>query len=146
RRGASEVWLPADKAGKLCADWEEAYAFMKARANLGDPDERLRLARWCQLNDLRPQALSEAKVALEMRPAHEPSRQLVALLTRNVASLPATPAPTAPALAGKNAKAPPTHDISADSFALFATRVQPIVMNTCITCHSGGRGGAFQLI
>ena len=42
RRGTSEVWLPADKALRLCPDWEDAYVFMKSRANLGDPEERLR--------------------------------------------------------------------------------------------------------
>src|SRR3981081_2030581 len=68
RRGTSEVWLSTDKAVRLCADWQDAYAFMKTRANLGDPEERLRLARWCQLNNLRELALIEAKVAMEMRP------------------------------------------------------------------------------
>ena len=48
RRGTGEVWLPADKGVKLCAERDEAYAFKKTRATLGDPDERLRLARWCQ--------------------------------------------------------------------------------------------------
>src|SRR5437879_4764533 len=43
RRGGSEVWLPADKAARLCASWDEAYQFMCSRANLRDPDERLRL-------------------------------------------------------------------------------------------------------
>src|SRR5262245_41306755 len=26
RRGSSEVWLPAEKALRLCADWDDAFA------------------------------------------------------------------------------------------------------------------------
>ena len=79
-----------------------------------------------------------------MRPTHEESRQLVAMLTRTVASNQNTPAN--PSRPNKIAVAPPAPDISSDTFALFATRVQPILMNTCISCHTGGRGGDFQLI
>jgi hypothetical protein len=146
RRGTGEVWLPADQAARLCADWDDAYAFMKSRANLGDPEERLRLARWCQLNNLRSQALIEARLALDMRPAHAESRQLVALLARSVQVVPGTPAKPPAAKLPKNPVPQPSSDVSADSFALFATRVQPILMNTCVSCHSGGRGGDFQLL
>jgi hypothetical protein len=145
RRGNSEVWLPAEKVLRLCADWEEAYAFMQRRCNLSDPDERLRLVRWCQLNNLQSQALTEAKAALEMRPTHADSRQLVSLLTRSLASPPSFPIKTAAARSATAAAAPAALDISADAVALFATRVQPILMNTCVNCHSGGRGGDFQL-
>src|SRR5947209_10611203 len=61
RRGAGELWVPAEKVLRLCTNWDDAYEFMKKRVNLGDPDERLRLARWCQLNNLRSQALTEAQ-------------------------------------------------------------------------------------
>lgn len=144
RRGAAESWVPADKVLRLCADWDDAYVFLKARSNLGDPDERLRLARWCDANGLRDQALMEARYALEMRPGHPETKRLVAslerLLNQNQENKPRTlvsgPAPDTN---------PPQVDISSDSFALFATRVQPILMNTCVHCHSGGRGGTFQL-
>jgi hypothetical protein len=147
RRGASEVWLPAAKAVVLCADWDDAYAFMKKRANLGDPDERLRLSRWCQLNNLRGHALTEAKAALDMRPAHEETRRLVALLTRSAEAAAANPSKNVlPQARTPAAAAPPKADVSADAFAVFATRIQPILMNTCVQCHGGGRGGAFHLI
>src|SRR5262249_35097951 len=44
RRAVGEVWLPDDRVLKLCANWEEALAFVRSQANLRDPDERLRLA------------------------------------------------------------------------------------------------------
>ena len=40
----------------LCGSLEEAYQFLRKRANLNDPDERLRLAEWCRQHDLREQA------------------------------------------------------------------------------------------
>ncbi len=143
QRGSSEVWLSAEKSMRLCADWDDAYAYMKSRANLGDPEERLRLAHWCQMNNLKSQALEEAKQALKMRPNHAESRQLVATLTRSLAA-PQNPAASA-ARPNKVVPTPPI-DISSDTLALFVTRVQPILMNTCVNCHSGGKGGDFQLI
>src|SRR4051794_3472242 len=46
RRGIGEMTLPASQAMRLCTSWDDALAFMHAQANLRDPDERLRLARW----------------------------------------------------------------------------------------------------
>src|SRR5262245_34141016 len=68
RRGKGEMWLPVTKTLRLCADWDEALAFLKGRANLQDADERLRLARWCQSNDQIELALAEVRAALELRP------------------------------------------------------------------------------
>src|SRR5262245_26520518 len=56
RRTVGETWVPASKVMRLCQTHEEAYAFLRERANLRDPDERLRLAQWCYLHDLREQA------------------------------------------------------------------------------------------
>src|SRR5438874_13492773 len=70
RRPVGELWVLAETTLRLCETREEAYAFLRARANLLDPDERLRLARWCQLQGLRRQALEEASAAVELRPSH----------------------------------------------------------------------------
>src|SRR5437867_2627894 len=51
RRGTGETWLPISQTLRLCKDWQDAYEYMKARANLADPDERLRLIRWCHLHN-----------------------------------------------------------------------------------------------
>jgi hypothetical protein len=145
RRAGGELWLPADKVLKLCASRDEAFAFVSARANLRDPDERLRLARWCQLNGLDQQALGEAEAAVRMRPHHAESRQLLEVLKRSAdlaressaqAPRPAAPAPEPPA---------PAVDVSLGALTAFANRVQPVLMNTCLRCHTGGRGGSFSL-
>src|ERR1700676_4124238 len=48
RRSIGETWVPGDKVLRLCANWQDAYDYLRTSANLMDPDERIRLARWCQ--------------------------------------------------------------------------------------------------
>ena len=140
RRGASETYVAVTRARRLFADWDEALTFMRSQANLGDPDERLRLARWCQQNGLTEQATAEARAALEMRPGHAETKQLLHVLQRPAASAPAAQPPVA-----KTPAKLPQLDLSSDALALFSTKVQPILMNTCAHCHSHGQGGNFQL-
>jgi hypothetical protein len=141
RRTAGEVSLPATPTMRLFADWDAALAHMSSQANLRDPDERLRLARWCQMNGLTGQALVEAKAAVHMRPGHAESKQLLAILERAARNTPAAPAP---ATTVEPAAAPPV-DLSADAMNLFNTRIQPILMNACASCHATGRGNEFRL-
>lgn len=142
RRGKGEMSVPRSKALRLCASWEDALGFMKSRANLHDPDERLRLARWCEQHALVEQALREVKAALEMRPAHQGARQLQAFLEKTLA-LPQKPAPETAPRTGQGLM--PVLDIGSESLALFNSKVHAILMNTCLQCHAQGRGGNFQL-
>jgi hypothetical protein len=141
RRTIGEISLPADRVLKLCADWDEAFLFVRSQANLRDPDERLRLARWCQQRNLKQHALEEASAAVQMRPKHAESLRLLKILQRP------EPAPAEPTPVETVAQAPTNLqiDLSSDALALFTTRVQPILMNACANCHCNGRGGAFQL-
>jgi hypothetical protein len=143
RRPIGEVSLPADKILKVCANWEEAYTCVRSRANMRDPDERLRMARWCMAYGLREQALAEATAAVQMRPNHAASRQLLMLLQRP----PAVPLP--PSKAQAIAKTPPRPtmaiDLSAEAVAVFTARVQAVLMNTCASCHAADKNGAFSL-
>jgi hypothetical protein len=142
RRDSSELTVPAAKALAVCASMEEAYKFVCSRANLRDADEHLRLARWCLINELRDLAIVEASTAVAMRPGHAESRQLLAMLQR-----PAVVSPPVPALPPQSVAAPePVLPVSADCLAFFTTRVQPILMNTCASCHATGRGGSFNMV
>jgi hypothetical protein len=143
RRPVGEITLPTHRAQKLCKDWDEAYAYIRSQANLRDPDERLRLARWCQQRGLNKQALAEATAAVEMRPKHAESQRLLKHLQRSEqhGSEGATTA------APKTGVDPlPPIDLNSESLSLFTTRVQPILMNACANCHCNGRGGSFQLL
>src|SRR2546423_461335 len=57
--GGGEVWVQRENVLRLCETREDAYQFLRARANLRDPDERLRLANWCHQHGLRRQAIEE---------------------------------------------------------------------------------------
>lgn len=141
RRPTGEVTLPATSSMRLFASWDEAYAHMASQSNLHDPDERLRLARWCHLNGLREPALINAKSAVQLRPNHAESQRFLAMVQRNT---------TTPALANEpSAPQPmpmPSVDLSAEAQAQFNTRIQPILMNVCASCHAAGRGVEFKLL
>jgi hypothetical protein len=146
RRSVGETWVPGDKVLQLCASLEEGYQFLRSRANLQDPDERLRLAQWCHLHGLGQQALDEVNAAVELRPDHAPTRRLLAHLQQLAANPSAAPAGTSPA-PDKEAETPlPAIDINSESMCVFSTKVQPILMNACASCHASGRGGAFKLL
>src|SRR3954447_1113457 len=89
RNGMSEILLGADKALRICTDWEDAYVFMQTAIKLSDPNARVRLARWCQMRNLPDRALEQARIALALQQGHQDAKQLVAALDR--AQLETTP-------------------------------------------------------
>jgi hypothetical protein len=142
-REAGETDVPAAQVLCLCDSLEEAYAVLRERTNLRDPDERVRLARWCHLHGLRAQALAEITAAAELRPHHAESQRLLQTFRRSAASAPAARAAARPA--GDEAAAPPV-EVSAELLGQFVTRVQPVLMNTCAACHVADHGGSFRLV
>lgn len=145
RRTVGETWIPALQVLCLCENMEEAYGALRRRANLADPDERLRLARWCHLHGLRDKALEEARAVDQMRPGHPDALRLERALERP----PALVAPPHIRASVGSAKTDVTDsassEVTSESLALFAGRVQPILMNTCACCHAAGHGGNFRL-
>ena len=146
RRGTSEVWIDLDKTARLCADWDDAYAHMQTLLKMDSATERVKLARWCLLYRLNDKALQQASQALQLQPNHREAKQLVAMLERAQKEPPpkssvpaeAAPAPVPPSPA-------PNMDVVAETLIHFTTRVQPILMNTCASCHATGHGGNFRL-
>jgi hypothetical protein len=141
RRASGETQVPAGKVLALCASREDGYHFLKARANLNDPDERLRLAHWCHLHQLRDEALVEVRAAVELRPGDAESRRLLNYLQKP-APAPAPPEPKEP---DRPAAPQPVVDVSAELLCRFTTKVQPILMNACASCHASGKAGTFKL-
>jgi hypothetical protein len=142
RRTAGETVVPARLALRLCASVEDAYAFLRTRANLNDPDERRRLARWCADRGLHAQALAEAEAAAKLQPGHAPTARLVANLRDALRRKSQPPRPPAAPLA-PGAELPVA--VTADAVGQFANRVQPILMNACARCHASEKGGKFKL-
>jgi hypothetical protein len=143
RRSVGETWVAAEKVICLCATKEEAYVCLRGRANLDDPDERLRLAQWCHLQGLRDEALAEVTTAASLRPGHVETKRLLRSLERS-----AVAAPTKPAGEKKDAAAPagPPIELTNDSLSLFITKVQPVLMNACASCHASGKAPTFKLV
>jgi hypothetical protein len=137
-RAGGEIVVAGSQVLRLCADWDDAVAYMRSRANLDDPDERLRLAKWLQVNHQVKRAMVEAQYALEMRPKHGETKQLVKLLEM-------TPANSPKRTTDPHVQPVPHIDLSFESVMGFTQKVQPILMNTCISCHSGGYHGEFKL-
>lgn len=148
RRGNGELFIPAIRAKRLCRDTAEAFLHMQSLINLQDPDERLRLARWCQSNGLKDRALAEAQAALQMRPEHAETLQLIQILQRLTISssgLGTAPPAAVPAKAPSAAKSRTGLDVSQESFGQFASKVQPILLNACVSCHNSTKATTFQL-
>jgi hypothetical protein len=141
RRGDSESWIPMKQAVQLCASRAEAYEYLRGRTNLHDLDERLKLARWCLLYDLKLEGLSEAKAALELKPSCVEAQRLLRCFQRTED----VPSPTKPARPVEPARSTQAIDVSMEDSTQFATRVQPILMNACVSCHGTEKSGAFHL-
>jgi hypothetical protein len=142
-RGAvGELTVPVSKALTVCASLKDAYKFLSNQVNQNDGDQRLKLARWCHTNGLLDSAIVEAKASLQLRPGHAESKQFLAMLQRVANPITTPPGPVAETVAASDIAPLP---VSGDCFTLFATKVQPILMNACASCHSTGRGGGFVL-
>ncbi|MGF1583108.1 MAG: tetratricopeptide repeat protein [Gemmataceae bacterium] len=137
-----EIQLPVERVNYVCQDWDEALEFMKRRANLRDPDERLRLASWCHQYRLYDRAIEEANEGLRLRPNHPPTKQLLRMVqqAQKLAHQATNRKPN-------RSVVPPTPelDLNAESMRQFTTSVQPVLMNACAKCHAGHRGGSFRL-
>lgn len=145
RRGASEASIPAERVVEIVADRKAAVQVMRERSNRRDPDERMRLIRWCLENNLRTEALAEAETLLKSRPDDRKLKDFVAGLRElGPAKLPAT-APPSRTSSSKVAEVEPL-DYNPDSYGTFVSRVQPILMNVCLGCHNSEKGGSFRLL
>ena len=146
RRGPSEVWIAADKTMRLCPDWVDAYAFMQTFIKADNPNDRVKLARWCHLHRLTAEALEQAKIALDLNPEHGDAKQIVTMLERAMKEPQAKPVVRAVAPTPQRVPEPaPAVDVNAETLIAFTSKVQPILMNTCASCHAGDTGGKFKL-
>lgn len=145
RRKAGETLVPSANVLLLCDSFEEAYKFLCSRANLRDPDERLKLARWCQLHGLKDQALTEAQAAGELRPDNPEYQRLLQSLQRTAKPAVPVPPPSSSPVPAAGLVPSPNIEVSAETMGHFVKKVQPILMNTCASCHMSGRAGAFKL-
>jgi len=145
RRGASEVWIAAERTARLCADWDDAFSYVRSMIKTDDANDVIKLARWCHLHRLTDKALEQARLALDLQPMNSDAKQIVTMLER----MKKEPTPTTPVLIPVTIpslpEVAPTVDVTSESSIAFTTRVQPILMNTCASCHATNNGGKFKL-
>lgn len=146
RRAVGETWLAADKVRKLCATMLDALAYVRTQANLNDPDERLRLARWCLAQGLRTEAVVELEAAADMRPSHAETQRMLRGLQRTVVSEPAPPPPAKEETPEPAAEPVSNIPYNPAALGMFVNKVQPILMNACACCHANNKGGSFVLL
>jgi hypothetical protein len=143
RRTIGETWLEGERVLYLCSTRAEAFAFVRSRANLGDADERVRLAHWCRVNNLPTEAIAELRAAVELRPDNAETRRMLTVLEHAAA---AKAAPQRAASATRPVPLPAPVDVTDDCLNLFAKKVQPILMNVCASCHTAVYPGPFRLL
>ncbi len=145
RRAGGETFVPAGVVLAVCEDLDGAYRFLLNRTDTRDPDARMQLARWCDANGLRQQAVLEAKAVVELQPKDAKAQAVLKQLQLR-ASLPApVPVPAKLPAAVIAAASPEPIDCGAEAFKRFVAKVQPVLMNVCAQCHAGEAAGKFRL-
>jgi hypothetical protein len=145
RHGTGEMTIPATVNMLLLPDKDAAFQLVKNRTKLTDPLSLVKLSRWCLANDLKQRALETAEMALALVPDDRSLKRFRDDMQMQVSLAP--PPPIAPAIQiPKPTEIEPViADVLPESFGLFATRVQPLLINACASCHSTDRGGSFHL-
>lgn len=144
RRDGGETFVPVRRAQFVCSDLSAAYEHLRGKVAANDVDARLRLARWCDANGLRREAAAEAKVAADLAPG----RAIVQATYRQLQCKAGAPAASAaPALLPAAVFSGPIEPAGCgpEAYKRFATKVQPVLMNTCAGCHAGSYRGKFRL-
>lgn len=143
-----DMTLPATRVLAVVADRRAAFDVVAARSNPRDADERLRLANWCLANRLMPEALAEARTAARMRDRFAAADRLVRALEA-MEKLTPPPPEVVPVKAEAPAKVVVADvkpvDYNGESFPLFATKVNAILVNACASCHAAPEAKAFRL-
>ncbi len=149
RRSVGETQIPTHQVLALCADYKEAFEFLKRRTNLSDADERFKLAEWAQNRGLLAEAMEESQAALQLRPAHEPTKRLklvIEQMERREREKKLFPDKQPVNLAHSDGIAPLPFEVSTDALGVFCQKIQPLLMNSCASCHATGKGGNFKLV
>ena len=115
---------------------DEAYRFMLAKVPADNADSRLTVAKWCALNGLREQALTEAREILKLKPGHRGATELARSVDESLRQFPPDGATSPKPQGALVAVVEPEPDVTAEGATSFASKAQPILANQCIECHA----------
>jgi hypothetical protein len=147
RRDGGETLIPVARVVAALPDLDAAYRFLREKTDAKDADAHMRLAKWCDANGLRVQAAAEAKAATELAPDRAILQATYQRFQRKATAPPpqaAAPAKLPAAIVAAAETAEPI-ECGAEAFKRFATKVQPVLMNACASCHAGEYAGKFRL-
>ena len=165
------VPYPRSMVLKAGGSVEELYRFQAVRLPAGDPDERMKLARWCLTEHLTAQAREQLLAIQQMSPGDVEVERMLYNLASATARTPVDvdvdvrrssgemPRGDAPATLDprvlKNALGrfnalPEIFDLPQAQAVKraneFADYVQPVLMASCVRCHNEKYRGEFQLV
>lgn len=124
---------------------DDVYRFMLSQVSATDPSARLAVARWCMLNGLREQALTEAREVLKLQPTNTAAADVARSLEESLKQFPADG--SLPKPSGGRLVTEPEPDVTPESSTTFATRAQPVLANQCMECHARpDYSGEFKLL
>lgn len=147
RRSAGEMTVPASPSILLLPDKASAYEMMRRRIHSLDARQHAALAQWCLTHGLQAEAIREADTAVGLAPDDSALLRFVADLKARIA-LPPPPSvrrPSQEIAARLEEETIPTTEVPAAAQTLFATKVQPVLINSCASCHCRSDCDQFRL-
>lgn len=139
RRDGGETSIPANRVVFIGKDSAEIFRYLSERTDPKDANAQIKLAQWCQSNELTQEAITAARHAVELRPNHAGSIRMLKYC-EEMASAPKAVSAARPA---QPALLPESVDCSPECLQQFRTKVQPVLMNACAQCH--GTSAKFPL-
>ncbi len=116
------------------ASVEEIYQFVLGKMDVTTVAGAAQMAAWCDKNAMYDRAIGHARSVLASNPTDavllESIRKLEAKAARVVVKKPAHQATQAAAAL------PANDDLSTEATLSFGTKVQPLLMNVCASCHA----------
>jgi len=146
-----EIRIRASEVAYQCETIEEAYGRRRATIHVGNADEHIELARWCQRNGLWSAAARELADAM----ASDPTNPAIPYLERQLSAAMAPAAPRPIASQAATSKGPTNDELDrmirqmpAGSVEAFTSSVQPLLVNSCTSggCHGPQSSGRLRLL
>lgn len=145
-----EIRIQAAQVAMVCDSIEEAYRRKRSLIRLGNVQDHLELAQWCQQQRLFSAAAAELSDAL----AADPDNPRVAYLERRL-QMAMTSVETVPAESIEARQGPSVEQLDemvrslpADTVTRFTTTIQPLLLNSCAAaeCHSSRAESEYRLM
>lgn len=134
--------LPLQQIAFVGDSRESAYDFVAAKVDPATIDGAQQLAAWCEKVGMFDKALIHARSVLAKSPDDASAKAAVARIEKAAATKPAPLPQSRPA----TTVTPAMLELASGAATSFATKVQPILSNLCVSCHSArDYSGPFKL-